>query len=243
MMPNMMKTELIPAFDDNYIFLLTLNDGSIAVVDPGDATPVIEALSQSGAKLDYIFLTHHHDDHIGGVKTLVEKYDAQVIGHEKDMVRLPTLNISVNDGDQITIGGHKITVMDTSGHTIGHICYHFADDKTVFVGDTLFVMGCGRLFEGTAEQMFESLQKLSDLPNDTSVYCAHEYTLANAEFALSAFPDNDDVKSARLFAQDLRNENKSTVPTTIRAEKDSNPFLLAKTAEEFAELRKAKDRF
>ena len=242
-MPNMMKTELIPAFDDNYIFLLTLNDGSIAVVDPGDATPVIEALSQRGTKLDYIFLTHHHDDHIGGVKTLVEKYDAQVIGHEKDMVRLPTLNISVNDGDQITIGGHKITVMDTSGHTIGHICYHFADDKTVFVGDTLFVMGCGRLFEGTAEQMFESLQKLSDLPNDTSVYCAHEYTLANAEFALSAFPDNDDVKSARLFAQDLRNENKSTVPTTIRAEKDSNPFLLAKTAEEFAELRKAKDRF
>lgn len=238
-----MKTELIPAFNDNYIFLLTLKDGSTAVVDPGDEKPVIDFLEKNHKTLDHIFITHHHDDHIGGAEALKAKYGAQIIGHEKDASRLPTLDVKVNDSDVIDVGGHKISVIDTSGHTIGHICYHFADDKNLFVGDTLFVMGCGRLFEGTAEQMFASLQKLTTLPDDTNIYCAHEYTLANADFALSAFPQNENIKSSYVFFENLRENNTPTVPTTMRAEKETNPFLLAKTAEEFAKLRTAKDNF
>ena len=229
---------------DNYSWLVHDPDANVtAVVDTPEVGPILQALEDTGWQLTHILNTHHHFDHAGGNEELKAKTGCQIIGSKSDAARIPGIDMQVGDGDSFTFGTRKVEVFDVSGHTIGHIAFWFPDDKIIFVGDALFALGCGRLFEGSPAQMWQSLQKLTALPADTTVYCAHEYTLANAEFALSAFPDNDDVKSARLFAQDLRDENKSTVPTTIRAEKDSNPFLLAKTAEEFAELRKAKDRF
>tara|TARA_R110002124_G_scaffold64985_2_gene177931 strand:+ start:748609 stop:749328 length:720 start_codon:yes stop_codon:yes gene_type:complete len=239
----MIHVELLPAFSDNYIFLLTLSDGRLAVIDPGDAAPVMKRLEELGKGLDYILLTHHHDDHIGGAAALKDKYGAQIIGHALDAQRLPTLNQAVNDGDVIDIAGHAIKIIDTSGHTIGHICYHFQDDNAVFVGDTLFVMGCGRLFEGTPQQMYQSLQKIAALPDESYIYCAHEYTLANGAFACAAFPENTQIQKALKNAISMRNHDRPTVPTILSTEKATNPFLLAKDADEFARLRHDKDEF
>jgi hydroxyacylglutathione hydrolase len=240
----MIDVKLIPAFTDNYIFALTLNDGQIAVVDPGDAAPVLGYLKKNNLDLSYIILTHHHDDHIGGTEKLCAAFpDALIIGHEKDAERLPPLGEAVNDGDKFTIGGTDFDVIETAGHTIGHICYHLPQEQILFVGDTLFVMGCGRLFEGSAAQMHESLTKLCALDDDTQIYCAHEYSLANAAFAMHAFPDNDEIKSAHFFVEALCEDGIPTVPTTLKAEKLSNPFLLAKDVEEFAKLRNEKDNF
>lgn len=240
----MIETKLIPAFNDNYLFLVTFNDGSTGVVDPGDAAPVMAELKRQGKSLDYILITHHHNDHIGGVNQLRAAYpNAQIIGNTHDETRLPALDKKVQGCDEFTIGGTTIKVIETSGHTVGHICYYIAGSKTVFVGDTMFVMGCGRLFEGTAEQMFTALNKLAALPDDTNIYCAHEYTIANAEFARHAFPDNDDIRAALRNAKDLRRQNIPTVPSTIKAEKQTNPFLLAQSADEFAMLRHSKDNF
>lgn len=242
-MPIMMTVNLIPAFSDNYIFVFPLNGGALAVVDPGDAAPVIAHFDKTGQKPDYIFLTHHHDDHIGGAEQLRTKYGCKIIGHAADAKRLPALDIAVNNDDQINIDGTDINVIRTDGHTIGHICYYMPAQETIFVGDTLFVMGCGHLFEGTAQQMFESLQRIKSLPDATSIYCAHEYTLANAEFAHAHLPENEEIKNALYFFNQLRADNIPTVPTTLRAEKLSNPFLIAESAETFAEARTAKDNF
>lgn len=239
----MMNIELIPAFNDNYIFLITFDTGAVAVVDPGDEKPVIEHLEKTTRRLDYILLTHHHDDHIGGAQALKDRYGASIIGHEKDSARLPRLDKAVNDDDIFKLENNTFKVIETPGHTIGHICYYCEDEKVIFVGDTLFVMGCGRLFEGTPDQMFGSLSKITELPDNVQIYCAHEYTLANAAFALDAFPNNDDIKGANFYAEELRKLDAPTVPTTIGSEKKTNPFLLAKTAEEFAALRQAKDSF
>jgi hydroxyacylglutathione hydrolase len=240
----MINIELIPAFTDNYIFALTLNNGQIAVIDPGDAAPVLSYLKGNDLELAYILLTHHHDDHIGGTEELRAAFpDALIIGHEKDEQRLPALGEAVNDGDKFTIGDTDFDVIETAGHTIGHICYHLPLEQTLFVGDTLFVMGCGRLFEGSAAQMYASLEKISALDDDTQIYCAHEYSLANAAFALHAFPDNDEIKSALFFVEALREDGIPTVPTTLKAEKLSNPFLLAQDVDEFAKLRSEKDSF
>ena len=239
----MLTVHLIPAFDDNYIFAFPLYGGAWAVVDPGDAAPVINHFQRTGRKPSYIFLTHHHNDHIGGAEELREKFGCKIIGHAADAARLPTLDIAVNDGDTIDIDGTKINVIRTDGHTIGHICYYLPDQRSIFVGDTLFVMGCGRLFEGSAEQMYASLQKLKALPDDISIYCAHEYTVANATFAHDYLPDNEEIKNGLYFFNQLRADNIPTVPTSLRAEKLSNPFLLADSAESFAAARKAKDQF
>lgn len=238
----MLNIEIIPAFTDNYIFLITCKDTNItAVIDPGDADAVIHALA--GRHLDIILLTHHHHDHIGGVQQLKENYDSIIVGHEKDAYRLPPLDISVNEGDQIHIGHSTAHVLETNGHTIGHIVYHFPSEETLFCGDTLFSSGCGRLFEGSAEDLFNSFVKLKEIDPKTKVYCAHEYTESNLTFLLNVFPDNTKIRKYMKSVQRLRQSGEPTIPTTIEQELKTNPFFTAKTAQELAHLRKLKDAF
>lgn len=221
-----LKVELVPAFADNYIFLLVDTATQTAVaVDPGDATPLIESLNRKNLKLDQILLTHHHADHVGGVQGLTQKYDCEVIGFKGDEHRLPGLTRTVVEGDRIEIGKSHCQVMAIPGHTLGHIAYWFWNEKFLFCGDTLFSLGCGRLFEGSPQQMWESLMKIMSLPDETLVYCAHEYTLANGRFALHLDPNNSELKGFLQVAEKLRSQNLPTLPVRLGQEKRINPFL------------------
>ncbi|MBK8201229.1 MAG: hydroxyacylglutathione hydrolase [Bdellovibrionales bacterium] len=221
-----LKVELVPAFADNYIFLLVdTATQTAAAVDPGDATPLIESLNRKNLKLDQILLTHHHADHVGGVQGLSQKYDCEVIGFRGDEHRLPGLTRTVGEGDRIEIGQSHSQVMAIPGHTLGHIAYLFPNEKFLFCGDTLFSLGCGRLFEGSPQQMWESLMKIMSLPDETLVYCAHEYTLANGRFALHLDPNNSELKDFLQAARKLRSHDLPTLPTKLGQEKKLNPFL------------------
>ncbi|MEO1223401.1 MAG: hydroxyacylglutathione hydrolase [Pseudomonadota bacterium] len=223
-----LDVELIPAFSDNYIYLLRDGaTGTVAVVDPGDATPVIERLERDGLPLDIILNTHHHADHIGGNAELVQRYGAQLIGPAADAYRIPDLDQAVSEGDTVSVGETKATVIETPGHTSGHITFWFGDDNALFCGDTLFSMGCGRLFEGTPAQMWNSLSKLRALPDAASVYCGHEYTLSNARFAAGVEPDNAEVVDRLRQIEATRAAGKPTIPADLAAEKQTNPFLRA----------------
>lgn len=233
----MIKVHCIPAFGDNYIWLIGKEGSShVAAVDPGDAEPVIEYLQQHNLTLDAILITHHHYDHTGGVEELVARYSATVYGPANE--RIPSLTIAVKEGDNIDLEGLHLQVMDTPGHTKGHVCY--TGHGALFCGDTLFGAGCGRLFEGTPEQMYHSLQKIAALPDDTLVYCAHEYTVDDLKFALVAEPDNVDIQARQREALALRSQGMATVPSTLALEKRTNPFLrshvtaLVNAAEGFA---------
>jgi hydroxyacylglutathione hydrolase len=221
-----LKVELVPAFADNYIFLLVDTSTQAAVVvDPGDATPVIEILNKKNLKLHQILLTHHHADHVGGVQDLSQKYDCEVIGFRGDEHRLPGLTRTVGEGDRIEIGQSHCQVMAIPGHTLGHIAYWFSSEEFLFCGDTLFSLGCGRLFEGSPQQMWESLTKIMSLPDETLVYCAHEYTLANGRFALHLDPNNSELKNFLQVAEKLRSQDLPTLPVRLGQEKRINPFL------------------
>lgn len=236
----MLNINIVSAFEDNYIFLLECSvTGELAVVDPGDANAVVQALN--GRQLDKILLTHHHYDHVGGVNMLCELYNCSVIGYKKDEHRLPCVTNFVNDGDEVCVGGSTAKVIFVPGHTLGHVSYYFEGDGVLFCGDTLFVGGCGRLFEGTADDMFNSMVKYKKLPESTKVYCAHEYTLANYKFALSVEPENKYVQHALESAQRKRKIGQPTVPTTLGDELQSNIFYRAETVEVLKELREAKD--
>ena len=216
----------IAAFNDNYIWLI--DDGQFAcVVDPGDATPVIQVIEQDQLQLTYILLTHHHHDHVGGVKTLVNAYGAQVWGPANEV--LPLCDHALIEGDEVQIDqpSLRFKVLDIPGHTAGHIALvgNIDGQSVVFCGDTLFAGGCGRIFEGTPAQMFASLTKLANLPSDTAVYCAHEYTLANLKFALAVEPDNLNLVPRYKQALNLRDHKLPTVPSTIALELQTNPFL------------------
>lgn len=212
----------IPAFSDNYIWLIQSNSQQCALVDPGEAEPVLEVLQQEQLELELILITHHHADHVGGVAELLRHYPkAKVIGPHNDPVMM--LNQSVAGGDRIEIFGETFLVMNVPGHTHGHIAY--VGDGKLFCGDVLFSAGCGRVFEGTNQQMFESLNKLASLPQETLVYCAHEYTSTNVSFALAIDPDNQLLQDYRDEVNRLRAQEKPTIPTTIRQEKWINPFL------------------
>lgn len=217
-----LTVESIPAFNDNYIWLIQNNSQSCALVDPGEAAPVLQRLQQDNLELELIIITHHHPDHVGGVAELLRHYPkAQVIGPSNDPVLM--LTHSVQGGDPIEVFGETFLVMDVPGHTNGHIAY--VGDGKLFCGDVLFSAGCGRVFEGTYEQMFDSLQKLATLPQETEVYCAHEYTSSNLSFALAVEPDNELLHNYRDEVNRLRAQDKPTIPTTIRQEKWINPFL------------------
>lgn len=237
-----MHIELLPAFETNYHFLFH-GSGEVAVVDPGDAKVVQRALNERDLKLTHILCTHHHPDHIGGNLALKETYDCQIIGHKHDAARIPGIDVQVEEGDSVQVAGLEFEVTRLDGHTIGHIAYHCPDKQIAFVGDVIFAMGCGRLFEGTPEQMHESLQKIAAWPDDTKLYCAHEYTRGNAEFALTIEPANMALKERYEKVKERRAIGMPTIPTTLAQEKATNPFLRAKSVDEFATRREAKDNF
>lgn len=253
-----MEIHLVPAFSDNYIYLLRdPSSGAVGVVDPGDATPVIEALDRRGWTLTHIFNTHHHNDHVGGNHILKTRTGATVIGARADVARIPDMETCLGEGETISFGSQTARVLFVPGHTSGHIAFWFDEAKAVFCGDTLFALGCGRLFEGTPAQMWSSLAKLRALPDDTAVYCGHEYTLSNARFAVTVEPDNRDLQARAKAIAATRERGEPTIPTTIGLEKRTNPFLRADVpavqaaigmagadpVEVFAEIRRRKDNF
>ncbi|MDN3609266.1 hydroxyacylglutathione hydrolase [Vibrio ostreicida] len=218
----MLDIKSIPAFSDNYIWLIQNSDQRCAIVDPGDAAPVLAYLKQHQLTLDAILITHHHNDHIGGVPELVRQFpDIDVVGPANEPV--PTLTHAVEPGQQIELFGEIFFVLGLEGHTRGHI--GFVGDGKLFCGDVLFSAGCGRVFEGTMEQMHTSLAKLAALPEETQVYCAHEYTASNVAFALAVEPTNSQLQQYRDEVNRLRAHDKPTLPTTLRREKWINPFL------------------
>lgn len=234
----------VPAFADNYLWLIHDEDsGETAVVDPGDPAPVLAEAERRGWRITKILNTHWHPDHTGGNLAIKQATGAAIWGPAGENGRVPGLDHPLAEGDRISIGGHSAEVWEVPGHTLGHIAYIFADDEIAFVGDTLFAMGCGRLFEGSPEQMHRSLGRLAELPEATQLYCAHEYTLANARFAAHAFPENKEIAERLRQVEQERSEARPTVPTTVALERTTNPFLLAGDVEEFAELRREKDSF
>ncbi|GGJ34873.1 hydroxyacylglutathione hydrolase [Neoroseomonas lacus] len=233
----------LPALSDNYIWLLRAPDGRLAVCDPGEAGPVVAAVEAAGSKLDLILLTHHHGDHVDGVAALVARYGSKVMGAKADAHRLPALDIVVEPGQTADVLGVPVKVLASDGHTLGHIAYHFPDCGILLCGDTLFSLGCGRLLEGTAADMFASLRLLAGLPPETLVCCGHEYTVSNARFALTVEPENAALRARAEQATAQRAEGRATVPTTIGQELETNPFLRAKDVEALARIRSAKDNF
>ncbi len=218
----MLNIKSIPAFNDNYIWLIENSDQRCAVVDPGDAAPVLAYLERHQLSLEAILITHHHNDHIGGVAELVRQFpQVNVVGPTNEPI--PTLTHAVDAGDQIELFDEIFLVLGLEGHTLGHIGY--VGDGKLFCGDVLFSAGCGRVFEGTMEQMHTSLSKLVALPQETQVFCAHEYTASNLAFALAVEPDNQQLQQYRDQVNRLRAQNQPTLPTTIGREKSINPFL------------------
>jgi hydroxyacylglutathione hydrolase len=227
----------IEAFQDNYIWLIH-NDQNSIIVDPGDAKPVISALERKKLNLVAVLITHHHADHIGGVMALQEKYPhIKVFAPEKD--KYDFVNISLKNGDEINIPELQINykIIEIPGHTQGHIAYY--DMKNLFCGDTLFACGCGRIFDGTHEQMYNSLKKISALPKSTKIYCAHEYTKKNIAFALSLNPNDLNLKLRKEFLSNVRN----TIPSSLEEELKTNPFLRCTSFEAFKKLRDLKDQY
>ena len=220
------EIHMFPCLQDNYGFLLHDEEtGVTATVDTPEVGASLGALEEKGWTLTHILNTHHHPDHAGGNLAIKAETGCRIIGPRADAARIPGIDEQVGEGDEFYLGGHLVRVFDTPGHTRGHIVYHLPEDRVAFVGDTLFAMGCGRLFEGTPEQMWTSLQKLMQWPDDTSVYCAHEYTQANARFALSVEPQNEALTERAREVDARRARNQPTVPTTMGIEKATNPFL------------------
>ena len=232
----------VPAFSDNYIWLVhDQESGETAVVDPGDAAPVLAEAERRGWTIGQVWNTHWHPDHTGGNLAVKDATGARILGPGAETI--PGRDVSLAEGDEIRLGDRRARVIQVPGHTLGHIALIFDEDRVAFVGDTLFAMGCGRLFEGTPQQMFDSLAKLSGLPEDARLYCAHEYTLSNARFAAHAEPDNVAISQRLTDVQALREAGKITLPTTVAQERATNPFVRAPTSERLASLRKDKDSF
>ena len=222
----MLQIEQLPVLSDNYVYLVRdETTGLTGVVDPAVAEPVLSALSRLGWKLTHIINTHHHPDHVGGNAELMHETGCVVVGPRADRERIPGISIEVGDGDHFSLGDSTALVFDVPGHTRGHIAYWFKDSDALFCGDTLFAMGCGRLFEGTPSQMWNSLSKFKALPPATRVYCAHEYTQSNGRFALSVEPNNPLLVARMRRVDELRAQGRPTVPSTLAEEFATNPFL------------------
>jgi hydroxyacylglutathione hydrolase len=240
----MLEIVRIPALSDNYIWLAhEPGSGETLVVDPAVAEPVLAEAKARGWRISQIWNTHWHPDHTGGNEAIKAATGCTITGPAAEAARIPTLDRQVGEGDTVRLGPLTATVMEVPAHTAGHIAYHLPEAGAAFVGDTLFAMGCGRLFEGTAEQMHSNLQRLAALPPETSVYCAHEYTLSNGRFALTVEPDNEELARRMREVEAARAAGEATVPTTIALERATNPFMRASSAEMLAERRQAKDAF
>ncbi len=234
----------IPVLSDNYIWLVRENtSGEVMVVDPAVAEPVLEKAAELGWTITHIWNTHWHPDHTGGNAAIKAATGCIITGPAAEAERIPTLDVLVRGGDVVTLGETKAQVIDVPAHTAGHIAYHFDYEQVAFVGDTLFAMGCGRLFEGTAAQMFDNMRKLEALPDNTMVYCAHEYTQSNGRYALTAEPGNAALIARMNDVDNMRLRGEPTVPTTIALERATNPFMRATSVVELAERRAAKDSF
>ncbi|MBN8844214.1 MAG: hydroxyacylglutathione hydrolase [Sphingomonadales bacterium] len=232
----------IPVLSDNYVWLVHDPDSKATmVVDPAVADPVLEAAAARGWTITDIWNTHWHPDHTGGNAAIKEATGCTITGPAAEFERIPTLDRQVKGGDTVRLGAHVADVWDVPAHTAGHIAYHFAADEAIFVGDTMFAMGCGRLFEGTAEQMFANMQRFQTLDDATRVYCAHEYTLSNARFAATVEPDNRALAERLAAVESARALGEPTVPTNIGAERATNPFLRAASAVELGRIRALKD--
>ena len=239
-----MKIEIIPCLQDNYSYLIIDEKNNIAcVVDPSESDPIIKYLENKKIKLKFILNTHHHYDHVGGNKELKKKYGAKIIGYKGDKDRIPAIDILVDDQEIWEEENFKAKIIYIPGHTLGHICFYFYDNKSVFTGDTLFSLGCGRIFEGTYSQMYESLKKLKELPTDTKIFCGHEYTLNNSKFCMTHDPNNKNLKNKITEITKKIQNQLPTIPSTIKEELECNIFLRAKNIKTFSKLRDLKDNF
>jgi len=253
-----LEIELVPCLKDNYAYLVyDRTEGVCGVVDASEADPVKRALELRGLKLTHILSTHHHPDHVGGNLALKQAFGVKVVGSAKDAARIPGIDIGLSEGETFSLGSHVARVLEIPAHTSQHIAFWFEADRAVFTGDTLFAMGCGRLFEGTPDMMWSSLTKLMRLPDDARIYCGHEYTEANGRFALTVEPDNADLQMRMEDVREMRGKGLPTIPSTMGLEKKTNPFLRAQSpeirhslglegatnVEVFAETRRRKDKF
>tara|TARA_B100000965_G_scaffold328314_1_gene291325 strand:+ start:473 stop:1192 length:720 start_codon:yes stop_codon:yes gene_type:complete len=239
-----MKIEIIPCLKDNYSYLIIDESNNTAcVVDPSEAKPIINFLNKNNINLKYILNTHHHFDHIGGNKDLKKKYNSIIVGSKDDINRIPEIDILVENNQIWKADNFEAKIFHIPGHTKGHICFYFFKDKFIFTGDTLFSLGCGRIFEGTHQEMFNSLKKIKNLPEDTKIYCGHEYTLQNSKFCIKHDSSNSNLKKKILEINDKLKNNLPTIPSTIKDELECNIFLRANNLETFSKLRDLKDNF
>ena len=253
-----MNIEIIPCLNDNYSYLINDDQtNTVAIIDPSEFGPCDEKINEKYKKLDFILNTHHHFDHIGGNTKLKTKYGSKILGFEKDKKRIPEIDILLKDGQELKIGNLDFRIIFIPGHTLGHIAFYFEKEKVIFTGDTLFSLGCGRVFEGTYEQMFGSLNKIKSLPGDTKIYCGHEYTKSNLGFCLKFNPNNNYLKDKKKVIEEKIREKKPTIPSTVADEIKTNIFLRyddldvknvlnlknASDLEIFTKLRDLKDNF
>ena len=239
-----MRIEIIKCLQDNYSYLIIdKNNLKACVVDPSEASPIINFVEKKKLKLVYILNTHHHYDHVGGNLELKRKYNSKVIGFKEDKKRIPGIDILVEDNQIWNEDNFEAKIYHVPGHTSGHIAFHFFKEKKLFIGDTLFSLGCGRIFEGTNEEMFNSLNRIKKIPDDTEIYCGHEYTLQNSKFCLTHDSTNLNLKNKILEIERKLKHGLPTIPTFLKDELKCNIFLKAKDVKSFSKLRDLKDNF
>ena len=239
-----MKIQIIPCLHDNYSYLVIDEKNNIAcAIDPSEAKPIIKYLEKKNINLKYILNTHHHYDHVGGNQELKKKYNARVIGYKGDKDRIPEIDTLVDDQEIWKQESFEAKIIHIPGHTLGHICFYFFNEEAAFTGDTLFSLGCGKIFEGSHEQMFNSLMKIKALPLKTKIYCGHEYTKQNAKFCITHDKNNENLKNKIKIIDKKLENNLPTIPSTIREELDCNIFLRSNKVETFSKLRDLKDNF
>ena len=239
-----MKVEIIPCLTDNYSYvIIDKNNKKTCVIDPSESEPIINFLEKNNLKLNWILNTHHHYDHVGGNSELKKKYNAKVVGFLDDYKRIPEIDILLKDGEIWKEDNFETKIIHIPGHTSGHICFYFYKEKNLFTGDTLFSLGCGRIFEGTYEEMFSSLQLIKSFPKETKVYCGHEYTLKNSEFCIKYDENNSKLREKISSLKKKLEKGLPTIPSTIKEELDCNIFLRSKDIRSFSKLRDLKDNF
>ena len=239
-----MRVQIIPCLQDNYTYLVIDEQNNTAcVIDPSEANPVIKYLEKNKIKLKFILNTHHHYDHVGGNQKLKEKYGASIIGYKGDKERIPGIDIFVDDQETWIHENFEAKVIHVPGHTLGHVCFYFTKEESIFTGDTLFSLGCGRIFEGTYSQMFDSLMRLKKLPQNTKIFCGHEYTKQNSDFCIIHDKNNKNLKVKINDVEIKLKKGLPTIPSTIKDELECNIFLRSNNIESFSKLRDLQDNF